>query len=231
MNESLQNIGDLIAEPSSTFTRLRSNPRWGLACLIFLLLAAFMGWVLMPYTSALMDAQIDPNEMTQEQLEATRQVMAVLKYIPMILGPISAFLVTLIISALLRLVVRFTLKESELRFRHILAAMFHVALPSWIVQLVNTALILIFKDVGDVKSAIDLKMIPGLHHLYAAVAEGSLNPKVAIFLSHFNPLSLWIIAILVIAVARLTDIEKPRARVIAILLWLLGVLVEALPAS
>lgn len=46
MKESLQNIGDLIAEPSSTFERLKSSPRSGVAfvffiCSLFSLLGLF----------------------------------------------------------------------------------------------------------------------------------------------------------------------------------------------
>jgi hypothetical protein len=73
----------------------------------------------------------------------------------------------------------------------------------------------VFRDVGDVTSAADLKMIPGLHLLFG---EG-VAPKLAILLSHINPLSLWLIAVMAIAVSILADVEKTRARITAVILW------------
>lgn len=231
MKEGLQNIGDLIAEPSSAFTRLRAEPRWGVMFLIFFLLSVFLMWVLMPYTAAMMEAQTASTEMTAEQAAAAEQVMRVVQYAGVFIFPIFGIIGLIIYCALIRLVLRFFMKASALRFRHIFAAVLHVSFIGWIVQLVNTVLLLIFKDVADVKSAVDMKMIPGMHHLAGMIAGGDLNPKLAIFLSHLNPLSLWIVAVFAIAVSRMTDIAPARSRVIAVVLWLLGVLMEALPAS
>ncbi len=82
-----------------------------------------------------------------------------------------------------------------------------------------------------VKSAADLKMIPGLHLLFAAILEGQVNPKLMMFLSHINPLSLWLIAVMAIAIAVLTDIEKNKARVAAVVLWVISILPEVVFAT
>ena len=70
-------------------------------------------------------------------------------------------------------------------------------------------------------------MIPGLHLLLG----GGANPKLAILLSHINPLSLWIIAVVAIAVSILADIEKTRARVTAVILWGISILPEVISAT
>ena len=91
----------------------------------------------------------------------------------------------------------------------------------------NTALLLVFRNVGDVNSAADLKMIPGLHLLLG----GGANPKLAILLSHINPLSLWLIAVMAIAVSILADVENTRARITAVILWGGSILPEVISAT
>ena len=54
MKESLQNIGDLVAEPSSAFIRLKSQPRSGVAFVVFYLFSVLIGWAVMPYTEAVL---------------------------------------------------------------------------------------------------------------------------------------------------------------------------------
>ena len=91
----------------------------------------------------------------------------------------------------------------------------------------NTALLLVFRNLGDVNSAADLKVIPGLHLLLG----GGANPKLAILFSHINPLSLWLIAVMAITIAILADVEKTRARIAAGVLWIIGILPEVMLAS
>ena len=70
-------------------------------------------------------------------------------------------------------------------------------------------------------------MIPGLHLLFASVLGGQVNPKIMMFLSHINPLSLWLIAVTAIAIAGLADMEKNKViRVAAVILWVISILPE-----
>lgn len=224
MKESLQNIGDLIVQPSETFSRLKSQPRSGIAFIIFYLLSVFMLWAAAPYMQQLMSEQMPQGEAPAEQLQTVAQVMGALI---IFLGPLFAILGFIVSSALLRLVVRFLLKNETLKFRHIYAAVLHISLIGCLIQLVNTALLFIFTDVGDVKSTVDFKMIPGLHMLFDSTA----NVKLSVFLSHINPLSVWLIAVMAIAIAVLADIEKTRSRIAAGILWILMVLYEVVSAS
>lgn len=83
------------------------------------------------------------------------------------------------------------------------------------------------KDIEGVKRTADLKMIPGLHLLLG----GSANPKLAMLLSHINPLNLWLIAVIAIAIAVFADMEKNRARVAAVILWIVSILPEVVFAT
>ena len=70
-------------------------------------------------------------------------------------------------------------------------------------------------------------MIPGLHLLLGSGA----NPKLGMLFSYINPLSLWIIAITAIAISVLADVEKTRACVATVILWLIGILPEVISAT
>ena len=224
MNESLQNIGDLVAEPKSTFTRLKSQPKSGVAFVIFYLFSVLLLWAIAPYTQQLMSAGMAEADAPAEQLQTIARVMGTLI---IFLGPLFAVVGFIIISALLKLGAQYLLKNETLRFRHIYAAVLHISLINCVIGLVNTALLLVFRDVGDVKSVIDFKMIPGLHMLF----DSGVNVKLLMFLSHINPLSLWLIAVIAIAIAALADMEKTRSGIAAVILWMLMILYEVLSAS
>ena len=110
MKEGLQNIGDLIVQPSETFSRLKSQPRSGIAFIIFYLLSVFMLWATAPYMQQLM--KMPEGDAPAEQL----QIIQVMGALIIFLGPVFAILGFIVSSALLRLVVRFLLKNEALRF-------------------------------------------------------------------------------------------------------------------
>ena len=227
MKESLQNIGNTIVEPSAAFSQLRSEPRWGMAFIVFYLFSILIGWAVMPYTEALIGTELTKNNLQSEELEIAQNVGEIMQNIGIFFFPLFALLGFVIGSAILKLAARFLVKDAALKFRHIYAAVVHISLIGCVLQLVNAALLLIFRNPESVQSAIDLKMIPGLHLLFSA----SENVKLLTFLSHINPLNLWVIAVIAIAVAEFTGIEKSRARVAAVVLWVLSILPEAVSAS
>lgn len=227
MKESLQNIGDLIAEPSTAFSRLKSQPRWGIAFIAFYLLSVLITWAILPYSEALSAAQLTKSDLQPGQLEAAENIGQIFKGIGIFVGPIFALLVFVITGAVLKLAARFLTKNGSLEFRHIYAAIVHISLIGCLIQLVNAALLLVFRDIEGVKNAVDLKMIPGLHLLLG----GGANPKLAMLLSHINPLNLWLIAVMAIAIAVLTNMEKNRARVAAVILWIISILPEVVFAT
>lgn len=221
MKESLQNVGDLVAQPSETFLRIKSQPRWGVAFVVFYLFSVILLWAIAPYTQQVMSQGMAAAEAPPEQLQTIAKVMGT---VIIFVGPIFAIVWFLISSALLKLGARYLLKNETLRFQHIYAAILHIALINCIIQLVNTALLLVFRDIATVKSAADFKMIPGLHMLF----DPETNVKLLLFLSYINPLSIWPIAVMAIAIAVFADMEKNRARVTAVILWIIGVLFETL---
>ena len=69
-----------------------------------------------------------------------------------------------------------------------------------------------------------MKIIPGLHLLLGS----SENVKLLTFLSYFNPLSLWYLAVLTIGVRVFADTDKAKACFGAIIIWLLGIATEVI---
>ena len=227
MKESLQNIGNIIAEPSVAFSELKSQPRWGIAFIVFYLVSILIGWAVMPYAETLIDIELAKNDLQSEQLEAAKNVAQIMKNVGVFIFPLFTLLGFIIGSAILKLASRILVKSEALEFKSIYAAIVHISLISCLIQLVNAALLLVFRNPESVKSAVDLKMIPGLHLLFSSGG----NVKLLTFLSHINPLSLWVIAVIAIAVTEFTGAEKSRARIAAVILWVLSILPEALLAS
>ena len=172
-------------------------------------------------------AQLVEGGLQPEQIEAAGNIGQIFKSIGIFIGPIFAILGFIIISALLRLAARFLVVDDTLRFRHIYAVVVHISLIGCVIQLVNAALLLVFRDIEGIKSAVDLKMIPGLHLLLG----GGANPKLAMLLSHINPLSLWLIAVMAIAITVVANMEKSKARAAAVVLWVLSILPEVVFAT
>ena len=224
MKESWQNIADILAEPSAAFTRLKSEPKWLLAMIIFCLFSIGIAWAMFPFTAQMMDQKMMEEGVPAEQIEIAKTVARISTPIGALVVPIIWLLA---ISVILTLTARLIGLNDTIRFKHIYAAVVHTSLISFLIALVNTALLVVFRDVEDVKSVADMKMIPGLHLLFGA----SENVKLLTFLSYFNPLSLWYLAVLAIGIRVYADTDKTKACVGAIIIWLLGIIPEAIFVS
>jgi DNA-binding XRE family transcriptional regulator len=221
MKDSLQNIVDILAEPSAAFARLKSEPKWLLAMVIFCLFAVGIAWGMSPFTEQIMHQTMTEAGMSSEQIEISIKIARIFGLIGSLVAPIIWLLA---ISAILTLVRRLLAINDAIKFKHIYAAIVHTSLISILIVLVNTALLVVFRDVEDIKSAADMKIIPGLHLLLGS----SENVKLLTFLSYFNPLSLWYLAVLVIGIRVFAGTDKTKACFGAIVIWLLGIAPEVI---
>ena len=224
MKDSLQNIVDILAEPSTAFARLKSEPKWGLAIVILCLFAVGIAWAMFPFTAQIMVQTMMETGVPAEQIEISTKIGQIFGLIGSLVAPIIWLLA---ISAILTLAGRLLAINDAIRFKHIFAAVVHTSLISFLIALANTALLAVLRDVEEIKNAADLKMIPGLHLLLGA----SENVKLLTFLSYFNPLSLWYLAVLAIGVRVFADTDKTKACFWAIIIWLLGIVPEAIFVS
>ena len=225
MKDSCQNIIDILAEPSAAFARLKSEPKWLLAMVIFCLFAVGIAWATLPFTEQIMHQKMMEEGVRSEQIEIAKK-MAQISFLisSLVVAPIIWLLA---ISAILTLAARLLAINDAIKFKHIFAAVVHTWLISFLIVLVNTALLVVFRDVEDIKSVTDMKMIPGLHLLLGS----SENVKLLTFLSYFNPLSLWYLAVVAIGIRVFADTDKTKACFGAIVIWLLGVVLEAIFVS
>lgn len=224
MKDSLQNIADILAEPSAAFTRLKSEPKWGLAIVIFCLFSVGIAWAMFPFTAQMMDQKLMEEGVPAEQIEIAKKFAQIFTPIASLIAPIIWFFV---ISAILTLVTRLLAINDAIKFKHIYAAIVHASLISILIVLVNTALLVVFRDVETIKNITDMKIIPGVHLLLGA----SENVKLLTFLSYFNPLSLWYLAVLAIGIRVFADTDKTKAWIGAIIIWLLGIATEVIFVS
>ena len=221
MKNSLQNIADILAEPSAAFARLKSEPKWLLAMVIFCLFSIGIAWAMFSFTEQIMHQKMTETEMSSDQIEIAIKIGRIFALIGSLVAPIIWLLA---ISAILTLAARFIGINDAIKFKHICAAIVHTSLISILIVLVNTALLVVFRDVEDINRLADMKIIPGLHLLLGS----SENVKLLTFLSHFNPLSLWYLVVLAIGIRVFADTDKTKACVGAIIIWLLGIATEVI---
>ena len=69
MKNSLQNIADILAEPSAAFARLKSEPKWLLAMVIFCLFSIGIAWAMFSFTEQIMHQKMTETEMSSDQIE------------------------------------------------------------------------------------------------------------------------------------------------------------------
>lgn len=117
MKQSLQNIANTIAEPSTAFSALKSQPRYGIAFIVFYLVSILIGWAVMPYSEILIDLELAKNDLQSEQLEAAKNVAQIMKNVGVFIFPLLALLGFIIGSAILKLAARVLVKNEALEFR------------------------------------------------------------------------------------------------------------------
>lgn len=224
MKDSWQNIADILAEPSAAFARLKSEPKWGLAIVIFCLFSVGIASVMFPFTEQMIHQKMAEEGVPSEQMDISITVARIATPIGALVAPVIWFLV---ISAILTLAARLLGVNDALKFKHIYAAVVHTSLISLLIGLANTALLVVLRNVEDIKSAADMKMIPGLHLLLGPIE----NVKLLTFLSYFNPLSLWYLVVVAIGIRVFADTDKTKAGLGAIIIWLLSIAPEVIFVS
>ena len=212
MKESWQNLIDLVVKPSATFERLKSNPKWVVAFVLFFLLSIGLTWANSPFIERLMS-------LLQPDVAAT---ISFKSYV--VKGSIVVVFWCIILSSVFTFAARVFKINPALKFKHIFAAIVHTSLIGTLIYLVNTGLFPLFRQLEDINRPIDMKLIPGLHMLAGSME----NAHILTFLSHINPLSVWYIAILTIAVAILAEVSRVKACFTALTIFLIRIGTEIL---
>jgi hypothetical protein len=216
MKESWQNLIDLIVNPRATFTRLKLKPRWGVACVVFCFLAVVLAWTTAPFTEQLLRQNLARGETSIDPIEFKERTSFVVLLVPAL---VIAIITWLVMSVMLTIAARI-FRLNKLKFKYICAAFLHaVLLIRAVVYLINISILPVFRRVEDVETVVDLRAIPGLHTLIGP----SENIILLTFLSNVHLLSVWQIVITAVAVAILAEVNKTKACITAVIIWLLSV--------
>ena len=210
MKDSLQNIVDIIINPTAAFTRLKSEPRWGTVLTIYCLFSFILAWTLRPYTQKLLAAR------TVDTLSYSKT----LSFISITVSSTAyTILMAILLSGILTLTAKIAWIKRDIRFKHICAAFFHLMLIRMMTFLVNAALLPVFRDVEEIRTALDAKVVPGLHLL-----AGSLeNQHIVMFLSYINLVAIWYVFVLTIGIYIFAGVRKDKALFVALIIWLFRV--------
>ncbi len=220
MKESWQNIKHLFVAPSATFARLKIEPKWGMALILFCLLQVGVTWAAAPFTERLISLGLARERMPRYLIE---EVAPIIGHFVLLFSLIVPLIAIVVLSAILTFAARIFRVDAAVRFRHIYASLTHAVLIPTLVYFVNTAFVPVLRGIENVWTPVDMQIVPGLHLL-----SSSENMQLLMFLSHFNPLSIWPVAVLTIAVSVLADTGKITACFGAIPIWLSGVALELL---
>lgn len=221
MRESWQNLIDLIANPKSTFTRLKSKPKCGVAFLVFCFLVVVLAWIIFPFTQKFINPQYASSLAGIELFGSTKAASMTLVAVS---GVILGILCAVVFSVILTVVSRAFKVNEALKFKHIFAAWWHTILINPLVLFINIAFLPVFRRVEDIETIIDIRIIPGIHMLVPSIE----NPHLLFFFSFMDILGVWNIFVLTIAVYTLAEVSKIKACFTAVIIWLLRIGVDVI---
>ncbi|RKU07834.1 hypothetical protein C6501_17250 [Candidatus Poribacteria bacterium] len=215
MKEGIQNIIDLFINPSATFRRLKSKPRWMLAFSVYLILSVLLAWALTPFTLSLL---------ADRSVQSQGHNKAHIVFSSALVSMTYTMLWFLLLCCLLTIAVRMLKVNKDIKSKHIFAAVMHTIIVRITTFFVNVGLLPLFKNPEDIQTPMDTRIVPGLHLLTGSLQDQNL----LMFLSYINPLEFWYIFVLTIGIYILVEISRIKAFVTALIVWLLRVSLDVL---
>ena len=206
MKENLQNIVDIIINPKAAFTRLKSEPKWVTASTVYCLFSFLLAWTLMPYTQKLLAAR------SVDSLSYSKTVSIISITL---ISTAYTILMAVLLSVILTIAARIAKIASPIRFKHIYAVFCHIMLVRVATFLVNAALLPVFRDIENIRTTIDTRVIPGLHLLAGSIE----NQPLLMFLAYINLVAVWYVFVLTIGIHIFAEVSKVKAFFVALLIW------------
>ena len=221
MSESWQNLIDLIVNPKAAFSRLKSEPKWGVAFFVFCFLVVVLAWVVFPFTQKFINPQYAGSLARIGLFGSTKAAAMVLVAAG---GIILAVLCAVVFSIILTVISRFFKVNEALKFKHIFAAWWHTILINPLIFFINIAFLPVFRHLDDIETIVDMRIIPGIHMLATSVE----NLHLLFFFSYVDILGIWSLFVLTVAVSILAEVSNTKACFTAVIIWLLRIGVDTL---
>lgn len=221
---AFKTIVDTIVAPSEAFQAIRSNPTWGWALTIAILLAAISAFLMVPAflhaTISGYPAMIAQNPQLAQMTPAQQQMGLTMseKFLPfswvfVIFGIAISVLVSAAIMTLFN-----ALGKGEGSFAKYWAAAANIAVPIAGLGSVITLVIVLARGVSSFSSMVSVQAaMPSL----ALLAPGA-STKLMAFLVAFTPFSIWGAALVVIAMLTIGRVPKMQAWLAGIIMLLIG---------
>ena len=110
----------------------------------------------MPYTQKLLaDRTVDPPSYSKTLAFVSITVIS--------MG--YTILMAILFSVILTITAKIAKIRSGIKFKHIYAAFFHIMLIRLMTFFVNAGLLPVFRDIEDIHTTIDARVVPGVHLL------------------------------------------------------------------
>lgn len=86
----------------------------------------------------------------------------------------------------------------------------------------NAGLLPVFRDIEDIHTAVDARVLPGLHLL-----AGSLeNRHLLMFLAYINPAAVWYVFVPTIGIHIFAELSRMKALFVALIIWVFRVILD-----
>jgi len=199
--------------PKAAFTRLKREPKWVTVFTIYCLFSLILAWTLMPYTEQLLAARSADTGSYSKTISFIFVTIFSMGY---------SVLMAILFSVILTITVKITKRAYGITFRHISAGFFHIMLIRTMTFFVNAALLPVFRNIEDIHTAIDTRVLPGLHLL-----AGSLeNQHLLMFLAYINLAAIWYVFVLTIGIHIFAELSRMKAFFVALIIWVFRVILD-----
>lgn len=220
MNQTLKIIADIFGEPKAAFRVLKNQPNWGRVCLIIALVSIGIAWAVLPFSKQIAYPKMLESGLDVARTEQTRTITEIGVFAGILLSPFLLFIKWLIFAGLLYFGAQLLGSTDTLKFKPTFTVVVHAELILVFSKLINTALLLCFKAVDNVKNATDLQMIPGLHLLFGDHIFGVLFFPL---LSQITPFFIWYLILLSLGIAVVADLKTRKAAWLVVCVWLVNI--------
>jgi hypothetical protein len=209
-----QSLLDVFIDPMKVFKRIEAGLTWWKPFVVAAVISMINGYLMIPFQTKRI--ALNPRDLPPEQVEAAMESTAKYGVYFLFLAPIGILIVYLIVAGISHLMIN--LMTSKASFKKTLSLISYLGIISILGQLVTSA-VLLAKGVDSIETMADLKVSFSLSALMPEV-EGA-GYALMESLSVFN---LWYYVLFLIGTATIFKMDKSKAIVPVIVLWVLSFL-------
>ena len=214
----LQSLIDIFIDPMKVFRRIDSGLIWWKPFVVAAVIGIVNGYLMMPFQEK--KAILNPGDRSPEQVEATLEFMSKYGIYTLLLVPVVMIIGYFIVAGISHLMINIMTTKAD--FKKTLSLISYLSLISILGQLV-TSIVLMAKGIDNIESVADMTvsfspaaLMPGVEGAGFALMES---------LSIFN---IWYYVLFLIGAAAIFKMEKSKAIVPVIVIWVLTFLITLL---